>query len=176
MISKSHCKILYENGKDGEEFDDFYDFTPSYEDLDENEDEEEEQTLEVSPIGELILPNGKTVGHRAFKLYYKQRFHPEENRISVLTNQREELLRLGCLQYGGSKFSYDELMSLNEMQVMSMLIKKQKEIRKQQVIVERIKQRKDFIDQRREYKSTVDKLRSSATTTAKIRDYHSMLM
>jgi pre-60S factor REI1 len=30
MLSKSHCKLLYEPDKDEEEYEDFYDFTSSY--------------------------------------------------------------------------------------------------------------------------------------------------
>lgn len=180
MISKSHCKIYYEEGIDAEEFEDFYDFSTTYDDENLEYDENGniiEKSLQISSIGELILPDGRVVGHRAFRKYYKQRFRAPENRDSVLAVQREELMRLIASHYGvGNRLTHDEVISLSDVQVMAMLMTQQKEIRKNQVIEQRLKQSKDFIDQRREYKSNVDKLRSSATTTAKIRDYHSRLM
>lgn len=178
MISKSHCKIAYEEDVDLVEFEDFFDFSESYQEEEEYDENGVviEKSLEISPIGELVLPSGRTVGHRAYLRYYKQKFRPEESRKSVLAVQREELLRLGNLKFGGEYINKDELLALTDIQVMTMLVQKQREIRKNQVITERIQQKRDFIDQRREYKSTVDKLRSSATTTAKIRDYHSRLV
>ncbi len=58
--------------------------------LDENDGE-----MEISAIGELVLPGGRTLGHRDFRVYYKQHYKPEEERPSVLAQQREELIRLG---------------------------------------------------------------------------------
>jgi pre-60S factor REI1 len=90
MQSKSHCKIAYENGVDGEEFEDFYDFSASYEDVEEGEIEFDEngeiveKSSEILRTGELKLPNGKVVGHRDFRIYYKQHYRPEETRPSVL--------------------------------------------------------------------------------------------
>lgn len=179
MISKSHCKVAYAENIDEEEFEDFYDFSSSYEGVQEEYDEDGnviEKALEISPIGELVLTDGRTLGNRAYRQFYKQRFHPEEMRDGVLALQREELLRLGSLQYGGQRMNMEELQKLTDVQVMSLLVERQKDIRYQQMIEQRSRQKRDFIDQRREYKSTVDKLRSSATTTAKIRDYHSRLV
>jgi pre-60S factor REI1 len=181
MISKSHCKIAYSSDTDIEEFEDFYDFSSSYEDAEENECDEdgnpiEEKSLEISPIGELVLADGRVVGHRMYRRYYKQKFHQEETRESVLAYQREELLRLGALQFGGQQIKAFELKEMSETLVMTLLLQRQKEIRRSQMIEQRSKQKREFVDMRREYKSTVDKLRSSETTTAKIRDYHSRLV
>jgi len=66
--------------------------------------------------------------------------------------------------------------ALQHMQVMTMLMRQQSDIRKNNMVEQRAQQRRQIMDQRREYKSTVDKLRSSATTTAKIRDYHKTIM
>lgn len=49
MISKSHCKIAYEEGVDAEEFEDFYDFSSTFEDCDD--DEEEGAEMEISNTG-----------------------------------------------------------------------------------------------------------------------------
>ena len=178
MISKSHCKIAYDEKIDGDEYNDFYDFSSTYEDIDEDNENDDENTdnAEISHLGELILPNGKIVGNRVFRLVYKQKFRPIEDRPSVLAYQREELLRLGILQHGGSQITIDQVNTMTDIQVMSLLIKQQRDIRAMKILAERSQRKHDFVNQRREYKSTVDKLRSSATTTAKIRDYHSRLV
>lgn len=179
MISKSHCKIAYEDGVDMEEFEDFFDFTSSYEDLPEEFDvngDLVQHSLEVSSIGELILADGRIVGHRAFRKYYRQRLRVLDSRPSVIAHQREELLRLGSLHYGGTQVSQEEIALLTDVQVMGLLIRQQRDIRKSTIVEQRAQQRRQILDQRREYKSTVDKLRSSATTTAKIRDYHKTIM
>jgi C2H2 type zinc-finger (2 copies) len=173
MKSKSHCKIAFEEGVDMDEYEDFYDYTSSYDDMPEDE-EGNPKTVEISPIGELVLLDGRIAGHRDFRIYYKQRFRPEETRTAVLAQQREELERLG-MKFGGMRMSRSELEDLPDTEVMSMLIKYHKDVRKGQSIAQRAAQRKAFMDQKREYQSNVDKLRSSATTTAKIRDYHKIL-
>ena len=86
------------------------------------------------------------------------------------------MLRLGYKYYSGDGVStLDDVNNLSDTEVMSRLVKYQKEVRKGMQIEQRSKQRADFIAQRREYKSTKDKLRSSENTTAKIRDYHKLL-
>lgn len=183
MVSKSHCKIAYENGIDGEEFEDFYDFSASYEDVDDLEldenDEIVEKGLETNSLGELILPSGKVVGHRDFRLYYKQYYKPEESNPAVLAQQREELLRLGFKFNGiinNNKIDINNVNSLSDSEVMTMLVKYHKEIRKGMVIEQRAQRRQEMIAQRREFRSNVDKLRSAENTTAKIRDYHKTIM
>ena len=142
MISKSHCKLLYEEGEDLHEFSDFYDFTSTWkkrkrslkkkqntsttsssvenkeivteeepvlgEEDDDDEDDwvtddeemeddedigedgsvsdsEEESDYDddaayIASSGELVLPNGRILGHRQYKRLYKQKFRrtPEE--------------------------------------------------------------------------------------------------
>lgn len=181
MLSKSHCKIAYENGIDGEEFEDFYDFTASYEDLDEDDVELDEngdvveKSLEIAPTGELILPNGKLVGHRDFRIYYKQRFRPDEMREAVLAQQREELLRLAYKFNEKGLSGVNDVSQLTDSEVMVKLIRYQKDVRRGMLIEQRSKQKADFLAQKREFNSVKDKLRSSENTTAKIRDYHKML-
>ena len=177
MRSKSHCKIAFQEGIDMEEFEDFYDYTSSYNDVSEDAEGNVKQ-VEISPIGELVLLDGRVAGHRAYRIYYQQRYKPEETRPSVLAQQREELERLG-VKYGGSlggaRISRSEVDTMSDTQVMSMLVKYHKDVRRGQIIEQRATQRKAFMDQKREYQSNVDKLRSSATTTEKIRDYHRIL-
>jgi pre-60S factor REI1 len=184
MISKSHCKLAYENGVDGEEFEDFYDFSSSYEDLDEEDLEVDEngeiieKTVEISHLGELVLPSGRTVGHRDFRIYYKQHYRAEESRPSVLALQREELLRLGYQARAGAGggVTGEEVANMSDAEVMNRLVKYHKSVRRGMIMEQRARQKSDFMAMKMEYKSTKDKLRSSENTTAKIRDYHSRLM
>lgn len=57
-------KELKEKNLDGDEWEEIND--------DEDEDDFEPMTL---PNGELLLQNGKTLGNKEFKIYYKQKFH-----------------------------------------------------------------------------------------------------
>jgi pre-60S factor REI1 len=178
MTSKSHCKLRYENGIDGEEFEDFYDFSASYEDVDDVEFDEDGNVLaggpEIASTGEMVLADGRILGHRDFRVYYKQHYRPADTREPVLAAQREELLRLGG-KFGGMKFDSEEVERMEDMQVMAMLVRYQKEVRKGMMVEQRAQLSKDFRNQRQEYKSKVQKMRSSEITTAKIRDYHGML-
>ena len=137
--------------------------------------------MEVSAIGELVLTDGRCVGHRAFRKYYKQKYKPEESRESVVVARKEELLKL--YKSGGfatqtivdGKVRTQAVSTLSDSEVMSLIMKQHKEQKKFQLIEQRAQKRQNYANNRREYKSVTDKLRSSATTTAKIRDYHSML-
>ena len=173
MRDSSHCKIAFEEGIDMDEYEDFYDYTSSYEGMPED-DEGVVKTVEISSIGELVLLDGRVAGHRDYRLYYKQHYRAAESRPAVLALQREELIRLGG-QFGGPRLGKDELDDMDESQVMTQLVRYHKEVRKGQMIEQRAYQRQAFRDMKREYQSTVDKLRSSATTTEKIRDYHKIL-
>ena len=161
-----------------DEYDDFYDFSASYNNLPQEYGEDGEslpqKTLEISPIGELILLDGRTVGNRNLRVYYKQRYKPEDTRPSVLAQKREELLKLG-VSFGGVHLDSHEVQLLTDAQLVDIMMKKKRELRKSQIIEQRAQQRYNFISQRREYKSNIAKLRSSATTTAIVRDYHGIL-
>jgi pre-60S factor REI1 len=174
MVSKSHCKIRYEDGVDLDEFEDFYDFSACYEDADS--DDGNEDVIQIDAAGDLILPSGLKAGHRMRRIYYKQWFKPEETRESVLAQRREELVRL----YGqlGRPFRESAIMSrLSDAEVMNMLHQQQRQVRKLKFIEERAQRKHEFRSiKTREYQSTTDRLRSSATTTDKIRDYHSILV
>jgi pre-60S factor REI1 len=202
MIDKSHCKIAYEEGIDMDDISDFYDFTSSYEGREVQYDEEGnviDEELQISATGELVLPDGRCLGNRIFRRYYKQKFRPAEANEAILAAQREELLRLST-KFGGLLLTdslndpsiattagepgaveveqptyYDQVANLSDVTVMDLLVKYHKQIRKNNILEQRGQLRKQAMDQRRMYKSTVDKVRSSETTTAKIRDYHRIL-
>ncbi|CAI5738704.1 unnamed protein product [Peronospora destructor] len=58
----------------------------------EGDDENDENTIGVSETGELVLTNGRHLGRREFRRYYKQHFRPDETRASVLAATKENLL------------------------------------------------------------------------------------
>jgi len=180
MRDKSHCKIRYEEGVDADEFEDFYDFTSSYAEgeLDsdgELVDEEDEDGPQLKATGELQLADGRIIGHRKFRRIYNQYFAPEDTRPAVLMEKREALIRTEQ-RVGGLGMDSYEIDRLSDAQVAALFVKERKLERKMLVLAERDQRRYTFREQRREYKSVKDKIRSSENTTAKIRDYHSMLM
>ena len=175
MTAKSHCKIAYVEGVDMEEFEDFYDFEASYEGLPLDEEGNPiEAVAHVSPIGELILPDGRIAGHRAFKVYYKQYFSPAPSHPGVLAQQREELLRIGGQV--GLEQSRQDIVAMPDTQVMALLVKYHKEIRRNQMVQQRAKQRVEMVAKRKENRNRAQQQLSSQKTTEKIRDYHGMLM
>jgi pre-60S factor REI1 len=178
MLGKSHCKLRYCEGVDLEEYEDFYDFSAQAEEEEEELDEDgnviERSAAEISSTGELVLRGGKTLGHRDFRLYYKQYYRPAEARMSVLAAQREELLRLGG-KFGGLRHTMEEMEELPDAQIMGLLVKYHKEVRRGMVVEQRHMQRQQGKVDQREYKSKVQAKRSSEQTTMKIRDYHNQL-
>lgn len=112
MVDVGHCKIKFYESL--EEFEDFYNLGEESDEEEsettENADEQGRSTSSTStalivqkdlpdswtpglPLSdsstgsELILPSGATVGHRALRVYYRQRTRPQETRQSVLVNQ-----------------------------------------------------------------------------------------
>lgn len=180
MKSKSHCKIAYEEGIDEEEYEQFYDFSASYEngEGDENDDEGEDlvdETLEIAKNGELILTDGRIVGHRSYRKYYKQKYRSDDNRESTRAQKREEILRLKS-HFGGIEIESFALQKMSDTELMILLMKKQKYIRKMEQISQRTQQKVEMISQRREFMNTKDRLRSGVNKTDIIRDYHHILM
>ena len=174
MAQLSHCKLRYEEGVDLEEFEDFYDFSASYEDV--SDDAEEEGVAEISAVtGELVLPDGRTLGHRDFRKYYKQYYRTADERVSVQAQKREELLKLGA-KFSSEMHSAELVETMSDLQVQAALVKHYKMVRKSQIAEQRGMLRRLAIDQKREYKSKIDAARSTATITAKIRDYHKSVM
>ena len=91
MIDKGHCKINYE-GDAVLEYAEYYDFSASYPDPNENgsdtdenvEVQQNEGALTVDEAtGELCLPSGARAGHRDLRKYYKQHL-PSEKRLLQL--------------------------------------------------------------------------------------------
>jgi len=71
MRSVSHCKLIYEDEEQEEEFANFYDFTEYYKSkgIDPELGAEE---LHQNEFGELILSDSKVIGHRDLQHIYKQ--------------------------------------------------------------------------------------------------------
>ena len=70
------------------------------EDEDDEEDEDVEQmlrqgALQVSELGELMLPDGRCLGRREYQRYYKQRYRPEDTRSSLVASKHEAAGRMG---------------------------------------------------------------------------------
>ncbi|KAJ2311111.1 pre-60S factor rei1 [Coemansia sp. Cherry 401B] len=84
MADKRHWKIAYDSEIDILEISDFYDFSSTHPDAAEHEEDEEladgtsERTRGLGAgflteeDGELVLPSGNRIGHRALQRYYKQ--------------------------------------------------------------------------------------------------------
>lgn len=99
MIDKNHCKLAYETDEDRAELADFYDFQGDGDDEDwEDEDGEEigsdEEVMDAFDRPQrpkkasvalaadglsLVLPSGRTLGHRSLKVYYDQRYRPSDD-------------------------------------------------------------------------------------------------
>ena len=180
MVSKSHCKVRYEEDVDLDEYEDFYDFTASYEDmpLDENGDPVS-ATASLSAIGELVLPDGRVAGHRDFRVYYKQYFpSAREEHPGVLAQQREELARLGIMLDGSQK-TYDrqDIVAMPDTQVMTLLVKYHKEVRRNNMVQQRAKQHLDFVEKRKENRNRAQQqLGQVRKNEVHNRDYHSRLV
>lgn len=100
MIDKSHCKLAYETDEDRAELADYYDFKTvgqndsDWEEVDDEEMDGEVVEIEVRHVDHLVtdlqesgitmapdglslmLPSGRTLGHRSLRVYYTQRLRP----------------------------------------------------------------------------------------------------
>ncbi|KAL7753945.1 pre-60S factor rei1 [Sorochytrium milnesiophthora] len=105
MADKGHCKIAYEDDADLEVAD-FYDFSSTWPDQHDASSESGQETggelarlrddalvsgehgIEIEPLtSELILPSGKSLGHRSLARYYRQHIRPEATSDAVIINQ-----------------------------------------------------------------------------------------
>ena len=151
MRDKRHCKILYEAGKDLEEFGVFYDFSEAnkeflgggkedameeekggeeWEDVSNDEDMEDEDEdmddddlyaayekeitthgFDITPLGELVFPDGRIVGHRALARYYKQRFAPDPTERAAVRAAKEAA---GDRLYCGRVYNLQQLKNQRE--------------------------------------------------------------
>mmetsp|Transcript_17081 Transcript_17081/g.21285 ORF Transcript_17081/g.21285 Transcript_17081/m.21285 type:complete len:365 (-) Transcript_17081:240-1334(-) len=97
-----------ENDKEGQEQnDDDDDDDGEWEDIDDGDasfdgydDVIKSHGFGVTELGELILPDGRIVGHRTLSVYYKQRFAPDRTNDAVSAQRRTERERI--LGYGSS--------------------------------------------------------------------------
>lgn len=152
MRDKRHCKILYEAGKDLDEFGVFYDFSEAnkeylggnkedameeeegdeeWEDVSDDEDmkDEDEDTdddddlyaayekeitthgFDITPLGELVFPDGRIVGHRGLARYYKQRFAPDRTERAAVRAAKEAA---GDRLYAGRVYNMYQLKNQRE--------------------------------------------------------------
>jgi pre-60S factor REI1 len=76
MRDTSHCKVKYDTDEDQEEFDEFYDFSKAQPGdaagATEADAPKAEDHVQVSEDGFSLHLNGKSVGHRALRMYYRQ--------------------------------------------------------------------------------------------------------
>lgn len=54
------------------------------------EDEIARHGFDVTPLGELIFPDGRIIGHRGLSRYYKQRFIAEDDRPAVVAARKAQ--------------------------------------------------------------------------------------
>ena len=94
---------IAEEGGDDEEWEDVSDDEEAEENDEQDEDEDmydafNEQVakmgFDVTPLGELILPDGRIVGHRSLRRYYKQRAPRTQDSAAVLAARRASQERL----------------------------------------------------------------------------------
>eukprot|EP00947_MAST-08B_sp_MAST-8B-sp1_P001734 g1734.t1 len=120
MRSKFHCKLLYDEDVDLDEYEDFYDFEQP-DPLDPEAvaahkakleaeakaaadgsvlavaaGQEGGEEMHVAPTtGELVLAGGRrVVGHRSLRAYYKQRYRPMDLRPAVLAEREARISRM----------------------------------------------------------------------------------
>jgi len=87
MLDKGHNKIKHE-GPTLLEYADYYDYTSSYPEGEDEAGDEEARVDELDDSGyQLVLPSGATIGHRSLQRYYRQSLNP--NRELVLAKSRD---------------------------------------------------------------------------------------
>jgi len=121
MADKGHCKILFYDNE--EEYGEFYNLmklgfvaTDNTVTGDGEETEESKELVLVrqedfiqSEIGELLLPNGMTIGHRSLQQYYKQKTKPNYRTSSdLVVHLRSEYKQLG-LKHQNTKHYFDHV-------------------------------------------------------------------
>ncbi|WVF70105.1 hypothetical protein IAT40_004893 [Kwoniella sp. CBS 6097] len=95
MRDKAHCKLAYDSEEDRAELADFYDYggdvsESEWEDLDGDMEEDSridnaldtqhQRPMSLAPDGlSLMLPSGRTLGHRSLRIYYSQRLRSTDS-------------------------------------------------------------------------------------------------
>ena len=106
MVSKSHCKIFFEDDA-AFEYAEYYDYSTSYPEGHEGPECQTlavrgEVTAHVNEDLELVLPSGVSLGHRALCYLYKQRTPTLEHRKAALVSRLlAEYRALGSREHGG---------------------------------------------------------------------------
>ena len=99
MVDKCHCRLFFE-GDAALEYAEFYDYSKSYPDDDEESEitspegsskavalQRSDASLTVTDDLELVLPSGAKVGHRSMRQFYKQHLPTLEHRKSALVGR-----------------------------------------------------------------------------------------
>ena len=119
------------------------------------------------------MPSGKILGHKAYRMYYKTYYAPEDNRPSVIAAQREELIKLGWQV--GENYTDDDVVAMPDIQVMSLLVAHKKARRRELMFQQRAQQKDLMRANRTDHVVKSSKLKSSEQKTQIIRDYHGRL-
>ena len=78
MVDKGHCKMAFAGGDAIAEYADFYDYSKTYPDGEDEDPDMEVDTNAIDDSGyELVLPSGAKIGHRSLMKYYKQSLNPD---------------------------------------------------------------------------------------------------
>jgi len=103
MRDKGHCKLFYE-GDSVFEYSDFYDYSKSYPEGQQETDPDEvisPEELESDGFS-LTLPSGATIGHRALFKYYRQNLAPHNTSgRTVLPRMLQHYKALGWTSHTG---------------------------------------------------------------------------
>lgn len=89
--TEMHVVVTDDAGDDGEE--------GGWEDMSEDGDDEDEVMegyereiarfgLDVTPLGELVFPDGRIIGHRALRRYYKQNHRPARTSTAIVAAKK----------------------------------------------------------------------------------------
>ena len=87
MQDKGHCKMLHE-GEALAEYVDFYDYSSSYPDQEEDKDVEVTIPVIEESDFQLVLPSGATIGHRSLMRYYRYIFIFMFNYVTFIRPQK----------------------------------------------------------------------------------------
>ena len=94
MSAKGHCRLSLDDRRSLLELAPFYDPThPSWPGA--------KKVGYIDGLGELVLPSGRTLGARTLRQVYRQKFQPDDNRVSVVAARRvAQRLQLRNMGYG----------------------------------------------------------------------------
>ncbi|KYQ99796.1 C2H2-type zinc finger-containing protein [Tieghemostelium lacteum] len=113
MRDLSHCKLNYDTEENEEEYEDYFDFTSQYKDSDQVSQGEDGQLMLNQPDivyngHEIVFPDGLTIGHRDYAVYYKQRYTKGNERLSHLRSIISQYRLLGWNETPKTQFQLDK--------------------------------------------------------------------